>query len=76
MQEQISLWTAEGKVNVYKNKFTFEQRKEKQMYAGTSLLLNSGKKSKCMQEQNYLWTAEIKANLYWNKFTFEQRKEK
>ena len=46
------------------------------MYAGTSLPLDSGKKSKCMQEQISLWTAEGKVNVYKNKFTFEQRKEK
>ena len=46
------------------------------MYAGASLPLNSGKKSKCMQKQVYLWTAEIKVNVCRSKFTLEQRKEK
>ena len=71
MQEQVYFWTAERKVHVCRSKFTFEQRREKEMYAGTSLPLDSGEKSKCMQEQLSLWTAEGKVNVYKNKFIFE-----
>ena len=73
-REEVYLWTAVRKVNVCKNKFTFQQRKEKPMYAGKRLPLNSWKESKCMQEEVYPWTAERKVNVCWNKFTFELRK--
>ena len=46
------------------------------MHAGTSLPLESGKKSECIHGKGYLWTAERKVNVCRNKFTFEQRKEK